>query len=82
MAWVCYLLQCGDGSLYAGVTSDLKRRLVQHARGRASKYTRARLPVALRYVERKRDRGAALRREAEIKQLPRAAKLALVLRGR
>jgi len=78
MAWVCYLLQCGDGSLYAGATSDLPRRLAEHARGRASKYTRARLPVRLRYVERKRDRGAALRREAEIKQLTRAAKLALV----
>jgi putative endonuclease len=82
MAWVSYLLQCGDGSLYAGATSDLSRRLAQHARGRASKYTRARLPVRLRYVERKRDRGAALRREAEIKQLNRTAKLALVRRQR
>jgi len=82
MAWVCYLLECADGSLYAGISNDLPRRLGQHARGVASKYTRARLPVTLRYVERKRDRGAALRREAEVKQLPRSAKLALVRRGR
>ena len=77
MAWVCYLLECADGTLYAGISNDLSRRLGQHARGVASKYTRARLPVRLRWSERQRDRSAALRREAEIKGLPRIDKLAL-----
>jgi putative endonuclease len=77
MAWVCYLLECADGTLYAGISNDLSRRLGQHARGVASKYTRARLPVRLRWSERQRDRSAALRREAEIKGLPRVDKLAL-----
>jgi putative endonuclease len=77
MAWVCYLLECADGSLYAGISNDLPRRLGQHARGVASKYTRARLPVRLRWSEGQRDRSAALRREAEIKGLRRAEKLAL-----
>jgi putative endonuclease len=77
MAWVCYLLECADGTLYAGISNDLSRRLHQHARGVASKYTRARLPVSLRWTERQRDRSAALRREAEIKGLSRAEKLAL-----
>jgi putative endonuclease len=77
MAWVCYLLECADGTLYTGISNDLPRRLGQHARGVASKYTRARLPVRLRWSEHQRDRSAALRREAEIKGLPRIDKLAL-----
>ena len=81
MAWVCYLLECADGTLYTGISNDLPRRLGQHARGVASKYTRTRLPVRLRWSERHRDRGAALRREAAIKRLPRAGKLALARRG-
>jgi len=81
MAWVCYLLECADGTLYTGISNDLPRRLGQHARGVASKYTRSRLPVRLRWCQRHRDRSAALRREAAIKRLPRAGKLALAGRG-
>jgi len=77
MAWVCYLLECADGTLYTGISNDLPRRLGQHARGVASKYTRTRLPVRLRWWERHPDRSTALRREAAIKRLPRAGKLAL-----
>jgi putative endonuclease len=77
MAWVCYLLECADGTLYTGISNDLPRRLGQHARGVASKYTRGRLPVRLRWSERQRDRSAALKREAQIKELTRAGKLAL-----
>jgi putative endonuclease len=77
MAWVCYLLECADGTLYTGISNDLSRRLGQHSRGVASKYTRARLPVRLRWSERQRDQSAALRREAEIKGLSRVDKLAL-----
>ena len=81
MAWVCYLLECADGTLYTGISNDLPRRLSQHARGVASKYTRSRLPVRLRWCQRHRDRSAALRREAAVKRLPRARKLALSGRG-
>lgn len=81
MAWVCYLLECADGTLYTGISNDLPRRLGQHTRGIASKYTRSRLPVRLRWSERQRDRSAALRREAAIKRLPHARKLALARLG-
>ena len=77
MTWVCYLLECADGTLYTGISNDLPRRLGQHARGVASKYTRSRLPVRLTWWQRHRDRSAALRREAAVKRLPRAEKLAL-----
>lgn len=78
MAWWVYVLRCGDGSLYTGVTTDPERRLDEHARGTASRYTRARPPVELVHVEGAEDRSAALRREAAIKRLSRPDKLRLV----
>jgi putative endonuclease len=79
--WFVYLLRCGDGSLYAGATNDLARRLAAHARGAGSRYTRSRLPVELAWSARVRDHGAALRREAALKRLSRAEKLRLVAAG-
>jgi putative endonuclease len=78
--WHVYVLRCGDGSLYTGATNDLARRLERHARGKGGRYTRSRLPVELVHAERAVDRGAALRREAAVKRLPRPEKLALVAR--
>lgn len=72
-----YLLRCGDGSLYTGITNDLNRRLQSHDSGTASAYTRSRRPLALAYLEEQPDRGAALKREAAIRRLSRAEKLAL-----
>ena len=79
--YVVYILRCGDGTLYTGCTNDLTRRLAAHSAGRGAKYTRARLPVALVYQEPAADRSQALRREAAIKALPRAQKLALIRGG-
>jgi putative endonuclease len=79
--WIVYLLRCRDGTLYAGATNDLRRRVAAHQAGRGAAYTRSRRPVRVVYSERQPDRGAALRREAALKRLTRAAKLALV-RGR
>lgn len=76
--WHVYILRCGDGSLYTGITVDLAKRLDAHERGTAAKYTRARRPVTLAYEERQPDRGSALRREAALKKLRRAGKLALI----
>jgi putative endonuclease len=73
-----YLLRCGDGSLYAGSAKDLARRLAQHTAGRASRYTRAHLPVTLAWSRRVRTWSAALREEARIKRLRRGEKDALV----
>lgn len=73
-----YLLRCADDSLYCGWTTDVPRRLAAHQAGTASRYTRSRLPVSLAAAVPVPDRSAALREEARIKRLPRAAKLALV----
>ena len=80
-AWV-YVLRCADGSLYTGWTVDVERRVAAHEAGSASRYTRSRLPVALAAAWPMPDRSAALREEARIKSLPRAAKLRLVSAAR
>lgn len=76
--WVVYILRCADGTLYTGITNDLEKRVATHGAGLGAKYTRARLPVALLYSEPAESRGAATRREQEIKDLSRAGKLLLV----
>lgn len=75
--WVLYILECGDGSLYTGITDDLERRLKAHAAGKGAKYTRGRGPVSLRYREECPDHSAALKREIAVKRLPRWKKLEL-----
>ena len=73
-----YLLRCSDGSLYCGWTTDVERRVGEHSAGTASRYTRARLPVALAWSKRVASRSEALREEHRIKRLSRAEKLALM----
>jgi phosphate-selective porin OprO/OprP len=71
--WLVYLLRYSDGSIYTGITNDLPKRLKAHAAGKASRYTRSRLPVALAYSEPQKSKSSALKREAAIKKLRRAA---------
>ncbi len=78
--WSLYLLECGDGSLYTGVTNNLERRLKMHAAGKASRYTRTHLPVTLRYQELCGTRTQALVRECQVKSFSKKKKEAL-LRG-
>ena len=77
-SWWVYVVRCADGTYYTGVTTDLAARVARHNAGTASRYTRGRRPVALAYREVAAGRGAALRREAAIKRLPRRAKEALL----
>jgi putative endonuclease len=76
--WLCYILCCADDTLYTGITNNLEKRLAAHNAGTAAKYTRARGPVELVFVESCADKSAALKREMEIKSLLRPDKLALI----
>ncbi|ABO49965.1 Excinuclease ABC, C subunit domain protein [Desulforamulus reducens MI-1] len=76
--YVVYILKCSDSTLYTGITNDLKRRLQQHLLGKASKYTRCRLPVQLVYIEGEYTKGQALTRELAIKKLNRQQKMDLI----
>ena len=73
------MLRCADGSLYTGITTDLERRIAEHnGDGPAgARYTRSRRPVQLVYRESARSRSDASQREAALKRLDRARKLAL-----
>jgi putative endonuclease len=72
------MLRCADGSLYTGWSTDVGRRLVRHRAGKASRYTASRRPLELVFVMPMADRNAAMREEARIKRLDRAAKIALI----
>lgn len=76
-AWTLYILECGDGTLYTGVTDNLERRIHAHRTGKGAKYTRGRTPLTVRYLECCQDYSHALRRELQIKRLPRSEKLRL-----
>lgn len=75
------MLACADGTLYTGWTTDVERRVRQHNAGKASRYTRARLPVQLVYVLPCTGPGDALRQEAALRRLSRPAKLLLIRQG-
>jgi putative endonuclease len=85
--WLVYLLRCGDGTLYAGITNDLPARLLSHAAtgkgARGAKYTRGRGPFAILWTQEAASRSEALRVERALKRMRRLAKLALAeSRGR
>ncbi len=74
-----YILECKDGTLYTGYAKDLEKRILAHnTLDTGAKYTKARRPVKLKYSEKYKSLGKALRREYAIKKLTRAEKLALI----
>ncbi len=78
--WSVYLLRCSDNSLYAGITTDIERRLIEHnqCNKTGAKYTRVRRPVLLAYLESAENRQSASQREYQLKQLSKAQKEKLV----
>ena len=78
MKWHVYIILCSDNSLYTGITTDIERRLRQHAQGRGAKYFRGRQPMQVVFLESGHSRSTAGRREAEIKRLKHADKHLLV----
>ncbi len=80
--WYVYLLRCADGSLYAGVTTDVARRVREHngegAKGKGAKYTKAHGPVTLAYQEAICSRSEAQIREGQLRKLSKLEKEKLV----
>lgn len=76
--WFLYIVECADGSLYTGITTDIDRRLYEHNyTNKGAKYTRTRRPVRLKYCATYSDRSTASKMESNIKKLKRADKLIL-----
>lgn len=76
--WFVYILRCGDGSLYTGISTDVEHRLKVHRSGKGAKYTRSHLPLELVYTEECADHSTALKREYAIKSLHKAEKNAII----
>ncbi|AKG75162.1 GIY-YIG nuclease family protein [Salinicoccus halodurans] len=76
-----YIVECADQTLYTGYAADLEKRIETHNSGTGAKYTRNRLPVALRYYEKFETKSEAMKREHAIKKLTRTAKMALIESG-
>ena len=76
--WYLYILQCGDGSLYTGIATDVEKRLQVHRSGKGAKYTRGRGPLALVHREACGSHSDALRREMQVKRMSRLQKLELI----
>ena len=76
--WYLYILRCKDGTLYTGITTDVEKRFEAHCSGKGAKYTRGRGPLTLVYRETCENHSHALKREREIKALPREKKQALI----
>ncbi|NOV30087.1 GIY-YIG nuclease family protein [Methylomonas sp. ZR1] len=76
--WSVYIIQCDDGSLYTGISTDVERRFKQHIEGRGAKYFRAKRPKELIYTEVGHSRASASRRESVIKKLSRVQKMKLI----
>ena len=79
MPFYCYILECSDGTLYTGWTTDPARREKQHNAGTGARYTRMRRPVKMVYIEEQADKIGALKRELEIKRMPREKKKKLIM---
>lgn len=75
MFWVLYLLECNNGSYYAGITNDLPARFSAHLSGKGARYTRANPPIKIIASKLYADRSAASVAEAQLKKLPRHKKL-------
>ena len=75
--WYVYLLRCGDGTLYCGITKDVEARLAQHQEGKGARYTKGRGPLEVVYQEACSSKSEALRREIRIKRMRREEKLGL-----
>jgi len=73
--WYVYLLRCADDTLYCGITTDVKRRLSQHNKGTAAKYTRARTPVLLETFVDIKTKSDALKLEIKVKKQKRDQKI-------
>lgn len=73
-----YLLKCGDGTIYTGITTDIPRRFKEHKSGKGGHYTSSRKAVKILHTEKQKDRSSAQKREAEIKGWRREQKLHFV----
>ena len=77
--WIVYILECNDKTYYTGITNDLSKRLITHNKGKASRYTRSRLPVTVIALKQGLTKSQALKLEYKVKQRPKKKKVKFLL---
>lgn len=80
--WYLYLIECADGSYYAGIATDVERRFAEHQSGKGARYTRSHRPLRVLASCVCGSRSEALKAELALKKLPRDKKLAALLQQR
>lgn len=75
--WFCYLVECSDGTLYCGISTDVESRVKTHNSGKGSKYCKTRLPVELKWFKEFDNKSEASKEEWRIKKLTKKEKLKL-----
>ncbi len=76
--WTVYIIKCGDGTYYTGISNDVSRRLEEHKAGKGAKYLRGGLPLEIIFQKRVESHGTALKYESKIKKLTRRKKEELI----
>ena len=76
--WYVYILLCRDGTLYTGISNDIKKRMLAHEKGKGAKYTKGRGPFKLVYENTFNNQSMAMKEENRIKKLSKVQKLKLV----
>ena len=76
--WFLYILECGDKTLYTGISNNVEKRFKNHCAGKGARYTKTHLPLKLMYVEKCKNRHDAILREIVVKKLSRLKKLMLI----
>jgi len=76
--WYLYILECRNGDLYTGTTSNIDRRIEDHKQGRGGRFTKIARVKKLLFIERFNSKTEAVKRESQIKGWTRKKKLALI----
>jgi putative endonuclease len=79
--WYLYMIECENGSIYTGITTDVSSRYQAHACGKGAKYTRAHKPRELLLAVRYPNRSVASKAEYEFKRLPAQQKRKWIAKG-
>ncbi len=77
MSWFLYLLECNDGSIYTGITTNVEKRYATHVGGKGARYTRSHPPQKILAVFEYDDRSSASKAEHATKKLSAQQKRAL-----
>jgi len=81
--WFLYMVECADGRVYTGITTDVHRRFAEHSEGgiKGAKALRGKGPLKLVFQQQMLNRSTASIAESAIKKLPKKQKLLLIAKG-